>query len=348
MKLRLKAILTALLLTTLLSGCGEPERALQAKFLAFGTEIDVSLFGVSPEKAAETIAVLEASFDAVNNTWHAWRPSTVMQINEAIANGESIETTDDVAELISKATQLASASEHLFNPAAGNLFALWGYHSDKWQASRPPPPQAEIDVLLSAAPTMDDIHISHNLLSSTNSQVKIGFGGFAKGYAVDAAIQALQGMGIENAIVNMGGDIRAIGKHGDRPWMIGIRHPRHSGVLASVAVRHNESVFSSGDYERFFVYEGKRYSHILDPRTGYPAVAAMSATVLHDDALVADAAATALFVAGQDWPRIAANMGLTHVMLMLADGELQMSPEMAKRVRLIDTTATPVIREIEH
>ncbi|MCC5795771.1 MAG: FAD:protein FMN transferase [Methylophaga sp.] len=347
MTLRLKVLLTLFLLTALLSGCGEPERALQAKFLAFGTEVDVSLYGVSAEKAAETIEVLESSFAAVNNTWHAWRPSTLMDINEAIANGESIEVRDDVAELITKATQLANASEHLFNPAAGNLFALWGYHSDNWQESRPPPPQADIDVLLAAGPTMNDVQISDNVLRSDNSQVKIGFGGFAKGYAVDAAIEALQDMGIENAIVNMGGDLRAIGKHGERPWMIGIRHPRHSGVLASVAVMHNESVFSSGDYERFFVYEGRRYSHILDPRTGYPADQAMSATVLHNDALVADAAATALIVAGEDWPRIAAKMGLTHVMLMLANGELQMSPQMAKRARLIDTTATPLIREIE-
>ncbi len=330
-----------------LTGCSdEQERARQAKFYAFGTEIDVSLFGVDEPTANKTIDILESSFNAVDDSWHAWKPSTLTEINNAIAKGETIAVSDDVAAVINQAKVIAEKSQHLFNPAAGNLFELWGYHQDDWFSNRPPPAQNKIDAWLAAAPTMTDIVINNNQLHSNNADVKIGFGGFAKGFAVDKAIESLQQLGIENAIVNIGGDLRAIGSHGERGWLIGIRHPRKQGLLASIVLRGDESVFTSGDYERFFTYEGKRYPHILDPRTGYPADQATSVTVLHNNAAEADAAATGLFVAGNDWPQVAASMGIEHVMLVRPDGTIELSPAMQKRVRILDKQYPPVIREI--
>lgn len=345
MKKTQKWLLLGLILS-FLAACSEPERAQQARFYAFGTEIDVSLFGVDKETADSTVEALEASFQLTNELWHAWEPSLLMDINAAIAAGESIAVDDKVAAVILHAKQLAEDSGHLFNPAAGHLFSLWGFGSSDWAVSRPPPQQADIDQWLSAPPTMSDITIENGELRSQNTQVKLGFGGFAKGYAVDAAIDVLRAKGIENAIVNMGGDLRAIGSHGQRPWIIGVRHPRHEGVLASMAVLDDESVFSSGDYERFFEYEGKRYPHIFDPRTGYPADFAMSVTVIDSNASKADAAATALFVAGEDWPTVAAQLKIEHVMMMSRDGEVQMSPAMQKRVNLTGHMEPAVIRDI--
>jgi thiamine biosynthesis lipoprotein len=331
----------------LLTACSDDERARQAKFYAFGTEIDVSLYGVSEDMAQNTVDVLEDSFSNANNTWHAWQPSTLSSINTAIANGQSIAVTKDIEVVINQAKSLAIESQHLFNPAAGKLFELWGYHADNWFESRPPPNEAAIANWLSQIPTMNDVTIDDGKLSSTNTKVKLGFGGFAKGYAVDTAIAALQQQGITNAIVNIGGDLRAIGSHGERPWVIGIRHPRKEGILASIALQNDESVFTSGDYERFFEYQGKRYPHILDPRTGFPAQNATSVTVLHQNAARADAAATALFVAGENWPHIAAMMGIEHVMLARPDGQIELSPKMQERVRLINHQQAPIIREIE-
>jgi thiamine biosynthesis lipoprotein len=283
----------------------------------------------------------------VNEQWHAWQPSTLTNINQAIAKGEPIAVTEDIAAVIKQASDYAKQSKNLFNPAAGKLFELWGYHQDNWFESHPPPAQAELDQWLDAAPSMADVHIKNGMLTSTNPMVKIGFGAFAKGTAVDAAIEALKQYGIQNAIINIGGDLRAIGKHGDRPWMIGIRHPRTEGkLLASVQVEGDESVFTSGDYERFFIYEGKRYPHIIDPRTGQPARDAISVTVLSDNAAKADAAATALVVAGQDWPSIAASMGIDAVMAVMANGEVQLSPAMESRVNLLDNSLTHIVRDI--
>lgn len=330
---------------SLLTACGE-KTAQTAKIYAFGTEIDISIYGEDEATFERAIGQLEETFSGVNDLWHAWQPSILTDINDAIAAGDSIAIDDNVATVIKQARQLAHDSDHLFNPAAGQLFTLWGYEQDDWFESRPPPAQAAIDNWLAANPTMDDIVIKNGQLSSKNPMVKLGFGGFAKGYAVDAAIKVLKAENIDNAIVNIGGDLRAIGQHGSRPWNIGIRHPRLDGVLASVTVEDDESVFSSGDYERYFEYQGKRYPHIMDPRTGYPADEAMSVTVIDTDAARADAAATALFVAGDAWPQLATKLGLKHVMLMTDEGVLEMTPAMAERIKLISYQDEPVLREI--
>lgn len=329
----------------LLAACGE-QSAQTTKIYAFGTEIDISIYGEDEATFERAVGQLEITFSEVNNLWHAWQPSVLTRINDAIAAGDSIAIDDNVARIIGQAQQLARDSNHLFNPAAGQLFTLWGFEQDDWFESRPPPEQSEIDNWLIARPTMNDIVIDNGQLRSNNPIAKLGFGGFAKGYAVDAAINVLKAEGIDNAIINIGGDLRAIGQHGQRPWNIGIRHPRQDGVLASVTVEDDESVFSSGDYERYFEYQGKHYSHILDPQTGYPAGKAMSVTVIDDNAARADASATALFVAGDNWPHLAAKMGLKHVMLVTNEGMLEMSPAMAQRVKLISYQDEPVLRDI--
>ena len=138
---------------------------------------------------------------------------------------------------------------------------------------------------------------------------------------------------VENAIINAGGDLRVIGQHGNRPWRIGIRHPRESRILASIEVSGDTSVFTSGDYERFFEVDGQRYHHIIDPRTGYPASSTTSVTIIHSNAATADAAATALFVAGPDqWPSTARNMGIRYVMLIDKQGTIHMNPAMQSRI----------------
>jgi len=336
-----------LCLGLLLSGCDNDPGVKHAKFYAFGTEIDVSLYGVDDDTANSTIDALERSFSNVDTTWHAWRPSILSEINQAISHGEAITISDDVADLIALAQTLAAQSDHLFNPAAGKLFELWGFHQDDWFSSRPPPTQADIDAWLDHSPTMADITIEDGTLRSRNTQLKLGFGGFAKGFAVDDAIASLQQLGIQHALVNIGGDLRAIGMHGKRPWVVGIRHPRQDGMIASIALQQDESVFTSGDYERFFEYQNKRYPHILDPHIGQPADGAISVTVLHHNASLADAAATALFVAGDDWPRIATAMGISHVMLIKPNGEIELSPDMHQRINLLDKDMPAIIRALQ-
>lgn len=341
-----RATLT-LLLGLLLSGCDTSPGVQQTQFYALGTEISVSLYGVTNEQANSTLSTLEQGFNSVDKTWHAWRPSVLTDINEAIANQQPIAVEPAVEALILQAQDYAASSQQLFNPAAGQLFELWGFHQDDWFSSRPPPDNAALTQWLLYSPDMTDIEINKGTLTSRNPRVKLGFGGFAKGYAINQAISQLQQLGIEHALVNIGGDLRAIGQVGERPWHVGIRHPRQDGMIATLAIEGDESVFTSGDYERFFEFEGRRYPHILDPRTGLPADQAISVTVLHHDAALADAAATAIFVAGDNWLDIATSMNVQHVMLVKPDGKVELSAAMQERVNLLDSSLAVTIKDLE-
>lgn len=184
---------------------------------------------------------------------------------------------------------------------------------------------------------MENLKLDGKKLSSNNSSTQLNFGAFAKGYSIDLSMQYLKKSGIRNAVINTGGDLGVIGKHGNRHWKVGIRHPRKEEVIAWLEVKNNENVFTSGDYERFYIHNNKRYHHILNPETGYPASGATSVTVLHHNASEADAAATALFVAGpKKWHEIALSMGIRSVMLIDDHGKIHMSPKMADRIHLND------------
>ena len=329
-----------------LTGCADESQVRQKTFYAFGTQINITLSGVSEQTANGVIDELNTTFDEVNSHWHAWQPSVLTNINAAIAQQKPIAITPETAKVITLAKQLAQQSHHLFNPAAGHLFALWGFHQDDWFQPRPPPKKQAIQHWLDSKPTMEAIHIQAGYLSSDNHMVKLGFGGFAKGYAIEQVIAVLTQYGIHHALVDIGGDLKTIGQRGERPWSVGIRHPRQDGLLATLTTNHNESVFTSGDYERFFTYQQQRYPHILDPNTGYPARQTQSVTVLHPDPSVADAAATALFVAGKQWPKIAVAMGIESVLVVTSKGQIEVSPALLPRLRLTDQAPAPIIRSL--
>lgn len=300
--------------------------------IAFGTLIDVSITGVDKASAEKAFETLEWDFNYMHGTWHAWRPSALSRINGLLPSKLDFSIAPSILPLITRADELAASSDNLFNPAIGKLIALWGFHNDEPTTHSPPDAEA-IAALLAANPRMSDVHVKGIEIRGDNDAVQLDFGAFAKGFGVDVAIAHLRELGIENAIINAGGDLRAIGQRGTRPWRIGIRQPLGDGVLASLETQADESVFTSGDYERWFEYEGQRYHHILDPRTGYPAAGTRSVTVIHTEAALADAAATALFVAGpKDWWRIAKRMGLRYVLLVADDGTLHITPAMATRV----------------
>jgi len=342
-KTMLVAALWLMLGSSLVSRAADAPSPYRGSVLEFGTIIDISLWGVDPAHGDKAIETLERDFNWMHITWHAWKSGALGRINSLLPLGGEFSAAPSVLPLILEARELSRASKGLFNPAIWELIDLWGFHTDV-EPEGPPPSAEAIAALVKQHPTMDDITISGIRMRSRNPAVKIDLGGFAKGYGVDRAIETLRSMGIDNAIVNAGGDLRAIGRHGKRPWHIGIRHPDTPGVIAELDISGDESVFTSGDYERFYEYQGRRYHHIIDPRTGYPATASRSVTVIHDNAATADAAATALFVAGPDeWHSIARAMGIRYVMLIDTTGTVHMNPAMQKRLKLTITPAPKII-----
>jgi thiamine biosynthesis lipoprotein len=336
--IRILSFTKVALLIIALYACDKPMQQHNYSILAFGTLIDVTLYDVDRQRADTAFEQLQQAFDKYHHDWSPWTNGDLAKLNSELGNyhdgSKAIKVPDHLLPIIKRSISLSHKSENYFNPAIGKLINLWQFH--KYQDETIQPPEAEKIINLTRQnPDMADLtFIDENRLTNNNPALMLNFGAFAKGYAIELAINKLKKLNINNAIINAGGDLSAIGQHGERAWNIGIRHPRNESILASIEVKGNESVFTSGDYERFYFYQSKRFHHILNPTTGYPANDAQSVTVLHEDAGLADAAATALFVAGsKNWQRIATRMRIRYVMLVDAAGNIHLTPAMEKRIK---------------
>ena len=177
----------------------------------------------------------------------------------------------------------------------------------------------------------------------------LDFGGFAKGYSVGNAVELIETKGIKNFIVNAGGDLCTRGSRGKRPWQIGIRDPDGSGIFAKISVKTNGCIFTSGGYERYFWHNGRRYHHILDPRTGYPASGSASATVITEDPTLADAASTAIFVAGPAYlEEISKSMGIRYFLLIDEEGNVFISDQLLDQIEFIERPKSVTKISLEH
>lgn len=324
----------------LLAACSRPQEY-HEKIYVFGTIVEVTLWDVSERKAQQSFRELNTRFQQMHQDWHAWEKGPLTDLNQAIAEGRSFKIDPSLIPLLEKSKEACERSGCLFNPAIGHLIGEWGFHSSERPVGAIPS-REKITQLVQQNPSMLDIEIKDGVVSSRNSAVAIDLGGIAKGYAVGLGMQWLREAGVRNAIINAGGGLGVIGSHGDRPWRVGIRHPQGQGVLASLEVRDNEQVHTSGNYERFREEQGIRYSHIIDPRTGWPVEGVTSATVIESDGSIADAAATAMVVAGvSEWHQVAKRMGIRYVMLVDEAGTVYMNPRMAERVQFSADSPKP-------
>jgi thiamine biosynthesis lipoprotein len=189
---------------------------------------------------------------------------------------------------------------------------LWGFYGDHQAV----PSQRQIDSCLEFV-GYGKLRIEDGRVTRLDPRVRVDLGGIAKGYALGEAVKVLKQAGITSAIVDLGGDVYALGRKGIRQWKVGIRDPRGEGVVDVVAAE-NIAVVTSGDYERFFLGpDSVRYCHIIDPKTGSPARGAASATVLLGDPVAAQGWSKVLFIRGKDaLPLVEAAGGLG---LLIAD-----------------------------
>jgi len=337
------AYIVACLLTTIffLSACAPAEKKHTYSIFAFGTLVDISLYATDQQQADNAFNQLQLLFDKYHQDWSPWTEGDLAQLNKKLKTQTTTSIPAHLIPIIQASVQLSQQSDHYYNPAIGQLINLWQFHKYQDKNARPPD-DAQIKTLVKKNPQMSDLVFStDNQITNTNPAVLLNFGAFAKGYAIKLGLKHLQTLGIRNAVINAGGDLSVIGQHDDRAWNIGIRHPRNEKILASIEVRNNESVFTSGDYERTYTYQSRRFHHILDPKTGYPATDMQSVTVIHTDAGIADAAATALFVAGRkDWQKIAKKMNIHQVMLIDADGDIHLTPDMESRLNFLNKSPT--------
>ena len=323
-----------LLLLWALAACSPPPLVQQQSYV-FGTLVEVSVYGAPEAKAQQAIAAVLARFDALHHQLHAWQPSELSRLNTTLAKGAHTPVTPELAAMLRDAQAVSAESNDLFDPAIGNLIALWGFHADSPQGRVPD--AAAIARWVNAAPRMRDLHIENNVVWSDNPAVQLDLGGYAKGYALDEAVRILASRGIRNALVNIGGNVIALGQHGDRPWRVGIQHPRKPGTLATLDLHDGEAIGTSGDYQRYFEAGGRRYCHLIDPRTGWPASGMQSVTILMSGdhaGTRSDALSKPLFIDGA--ARLAdhaSRLGIADYLAVDAAGQIHVSPAMKARLR---------------
>lgn len=314
-------------LVVLATACTEPSGE-SADFFVFGTLVEVRLPDADSAEAADLFAALQQDFQRMHREWHAWEPGALTGLNEALQAGQVTTTTPEILELLNLSREMELRSGGRFNAAIGKLVALWGFHTSDYPVLGPPPSADRIQALLRAGPSALALELENGTLRSVNPQVQFDFGGIAKGYALDLGCEIIRRAGQQSAIINAGGDMRALGTNRGRPWRIAVRDPS-GGIAGAIEVEGDVAVFTSGNYERYREDAGLRYPHILDPRTGWPVTEVASATVVAANGARADASATALVVAGpEEWPRVAKSLGIESVLVIDGSGSIEASPSM--------------------
>ena len=256
-----------------------------------GTELSITASHASQQVVQTALDAAIAEIQRVEDLATDWRDSPLMTLNRAKGDGPH-SVPRELVQLIEKALLCSELSNGAFDSTFRAVGALWDF---KAKPPRVPSQELVNQTLLMVGYQKVSVDVGAATVTRPEG-LWIGLGGIAKGYGVDRAMAVLMEHGIENGIVNAGGDLKALGKNGSELWTIAIRHPRDQSRIIAVLPISNTCVVTSGDYERFFEYNGKRYHHILDPRTGFPSTGAISSTVIAPDAATADALATALCV----------------------------------------------------
>jgi len=247
--------------------------------------------------------LVQPIYTRINDLFSTWQEETELSsINHAAGTGKPTPLSPDLATVIASALEISRESEGAFNPLVGSLMAVWGFGKDV-TPSAPPSQEA-----LTRAASLADwrvLQFSKTASPATcylpQSGMKLDLGAIAKGYAVDLAYNALLQKGYTNMLVDLGGNLRAIGEAapGRGGWRTGIRNPFVEGSCAAQFLLTNgEAVATSGNYERFVEIKEVRYAHIMDGRTGVPVTGIAGVTVIAPSAMLADALSTTLFVLG--------------------------------------------------
>ncbi|AKS42897.1 FAD:protein FMN transferase [Wenzhouxiangella marina] len=309
------------LLALLLCACSAPEPAVErARFLVFGTEVEVQIRGSDPDRTAIAFAELGAEFQRMHRDWHPWAPGALTRLNAALTTGSWVADVDaDLLRLIEVSRSLEQRTGGRFNAGIGALVSLWGFHTSDYPITSPPPSAEAIRALSAKAPSLLELDIDGGRVRSPNPALQLDFSGIAKGMAGRLACERLAVLDLDDALINLGGDVVICAP--GRPWRIAISD-RGEGLLEVRSLSGPLAIFTSGNDQRWGEWQGERYAHILDPSTGQPVDHVMQATVIDRDPILADAAATALVVAGPDWKALASDLALDQVLVIDAEGQV--------------------------
>lgn len=284
----------ALLLLAACAKSGGEEQVIERAFYSMGSEMEFKLY--CPQSAKCTDAVNEAHEEVqrLDYIFSNYRDDSVLAEVHLNAEKGPVKVPREFIELTRRSLEFSELTGGAFDITVGKIFELWKKAGETGNA----PTKIEIENALKCVGYKKvNLFPKRGEISLNPACVRLDYGAIGKGYAVDKAVGILKKFGIRRGIVNFGGNIYALGPPpGKDGWVIGIKDPLDSSESMIEIIVREQGVATSGDYERFFEIEGKRYSHIIDPRTGVPSTGVKSSTVVSGDAATADALATAFSV----------------------------------------------------
>jgi thiamine biosynthesis lipoprotein len=275
----------------------EPVSVINRGISALGTLFEITVVGRGAA-AEQAIQAAFAEVRRVEDLLTTWKPEAPLaRVNEA-AGGKPVSVPAEVMELIERSIEVSKRTGGAFDVTFASMGKLWDFGVDA--PSLPDPREVARRIKLIDFRKLE-LDRENGTVRLARKGMRLSLGAVAKGYAADRAGAVLRERGHGDFIVFGGGDLLVSGSRGAEPWSVGIQDPRkQTRRFAKLTVPEGGAVVTSGDYERFFVVDGKRYHHIINPRTGFPAQGAISVTVLAPDAILADALATGVFVLGPD------------------------------------------------
>lgn len=263
-----------------------------------GTAVECQAFHPFPKRAWQAVKAAFAAVEQVDRDMSLYRPESDLGRLNRLAAQREISVRDRTAAVLREALRVAQASRGALDVTITPLLTQWGFYSARREAPGPKQLEAALALVDYGRVHLDD---ASGTVRLARPGMQLDFGGVAKGYAVDQAVEALRQHGVRAGMVNAGGDLRLLGHHPDGdPWVVGVQHPLAPARLLLALSLDDSAVATSGNYLRYRVYNGQRYGHLLHPQRGYPADTALSMTVVAPTTMRADALATAALVMGRD------------------------------------------------
>lgn len=277
-------------------------------FRAMGSPCEVQFYADDKGQAQFVADQVMADVWRIEARYSRYREDSVLSaINAVAAKGGVIAIDYETAALLNYADTCYQQSEGLFDITSGVLRQAWDFKSQKL------PPKAAIKKLLSSV-GWNKVQFNATQISFKHPSMQLDFGGIGKEYAVDRAATICREQGIAYGLINLGGDIKIIGPQANgQPWTVGISHPRNPGALLASVNVYAGAVASSGDYERCIVVNGQRFSHVLNPKTGWPVNGLVGVTVMAEQCVIAGSACTIAMLMEKRGKKWLEDLGLQHI-----------------------------------
>ncbi|MCP4137317.1 MAG: FAD:protein FMN transferase [bacterium] len=298
-----------------------------------GTFINLTII-TDPAAASQTAAAVFKEIGRIEALMSPYKKkSDVYKINRFAAS-KAVAITPETFSLLEQARNISLETGGSFDISFAGISHLWNYKKTPFS----PPSKKDIERLL---PLVNYANIELNRetysVAFKTKKMKIGLGGVAKGYAIKRGIEAMRKKGITSGIVDAGGDLQVLGSKAGQPWSTGLIHPRNKTLLLIIKLEHMDTIATSGDYERFAMFNNQRYHHIIDPKTGCPTRTFASVSVISKDPVISDSYATGIFVMGPEKakPFLRAHKKISVILIDL-DLNVYISKELKERITLLE------------